>query len=76
MNLSVTSHVDVQLVMADGATTNVKSAEYFSGRGMISLRGHVYEPGSIVEIVIGGQRRTVKAIENKEQVCQIRFELE
>ncbi|WP_176060231.1 hypothetical protein [Paraburkholderia sp. BCC1876] len=71
-----TSRVDVQLLMADGTATNVSSVEFFGGRGMIWLRGHEFAQGSVVGVVIDGRRRTVKAIENKAQVCEIRLERE
>jgi hypothetical protein len=74
LNVAPTSRVDAQLVMADGTTTNVESVEFFSGHGMVWLRGQNFEQGSIVEVVISGRRRSVKTIENKDQVCQIRLE--
>ncbi|MEX3960136.1 hypothetical protein [Trinickia sp. EG282A] len=74
MSATPTSRVDAQLVMADGTTINVESVEFFGGHGMIWLRGRKIEEGSIVEVVIDGRQRSVKSIENKQQVCDIRLE--
>lgn len=74
MSATPTSRVDAQLVKADGTTIRVESVEYFSGHGMIWLRGQKFEQGSVVEVVIDETRFPVKGIENKEQVCQIRLE--
>ncbi|WP_162878122.1 hypothetical protein [Trinickia diaoshuihuensis] len=76
MSATPTSRVDAQLVMADGTTASVKAAEFFGGHGMLWLRGQVFESGSIVEVEIDGHRRSVRSIENKEQVCEIRLERE
>ncbi|UEP39761.1 hypothetical protein LL998_34035 (plasmid) [Burkholderia ambifaria] len=76
MSATPTSRVDAQLVMADGTTTNVRSVEYFSGHGMIWIRGQAFEQGGIAEVEINGRRHSVKSIENKTQVCEIRFERE
>ena len=76
MNATPTARVDVQLVKSDGTTINVQSVEFFRVSGMIWLRGIRFEQNSIVEVVIGESRRSVKTIENKEQVCEIRLELE
>lgn len=74
MSATPTSRIDAQLIKADGTTINVESVEYFSGHGMIWLRGQNFDQGSVVEVVIDGRRHPVKGIENKEQVCQIRLE--
>ncbi|MFM0742250.1 hypothetical protein PQQ51_33955 [Paraburkholderia xenovorans] len=76
MSATPMSHAHVQLVKADGTTINLESVEYFGGSGMIWLRGQNFEQGSIVEVFIDGDPHTVKAIENKEQFCEIRLERE
>ena len=71
-----TERVNAQLVQADGTTINVPLVEFFRVRGMIWLRGHRFEPNSIVEVVVGGRRRFVKTIVNREQLCEILLESE
>jgi hypothetical protein len=70
-----TEHLPAELIHEGGASHHVKQVEFFRQAGLVWVRGNLFNCDDVREVVLDGERHTVREVEHlRDDLVQLRLE--